>query len=369
MKFRTNKAAFAAAVAAVRHAIGKGAVVDHVLIAVDGAAVRLVATNYELSILARIDDADCVTSGAWAVPGDALQKIVARIDDAAVVTIAGADGRVTMEFGRSRFELYSIDGGEFPEVAVTVDNAWLWPSTALLAALRHAHCPSQDDGRPAITGILLECDSDELAVVATDGYRVGLWRAPAAEFEAPRLSAIVHRQALGAIAAPADAAELVQVGMSGRNATFAAGLVTVQSRLVEAKFPDYRKILPSRDRQPHRLTLARAGLLAAVARVATMVERATAALPMRLEIEPLSDVLKLSATHSVFGTASTEIEIANWPMGIHVSLGVNPSYLTQALQALTDEHAILSFGDSMTPISVTGDNEPNAVQLIMPMKL
>ena len=366
MKLTVDKAALAAAAAIARHATAKSGVTAHMLLAVDGnGRATLSATNYDLAIDAALPGGEA--GGAWLVPAEPLGRILAKLADGPV-TIGGGDGRVTLAQGRSRFELVALPGVEFPEPPALVGMAapWLWPSSDLVAALAAAHCPSADDGRPALTGVCLEVTGDDVTVAATDGHRLGVWQKPAAELEAPAGAWIVHRSALAPLAAMAATVDALEVAAGGRHLRFAAGGVSLLVRPVEAVFPAWRCVLPAPSGDTLKLTIDRKGLVAAVAKVSTLSERVDLVALMELEISALDSTLTLRTKHSLYGHAETAIEIA----GVYVDrkLLLDPRLVLEALGSFTGEHVTLAIRDAVTPVLVTCDAEPANRQVLMPCK-
>ena len=366
MKLRVDKAALAAAAAIARHALGKSGVTAHMLIAVDdNGRATLSATNYDLAIDAALPNGE--TGGAWLVPAEPLGRILAKLADGSVA-IDGDDGRVTLTQARSRFELVALPGVEFPEQPALVGMAapWLWPSSDLAAALTAAHCPSTDDERPAITGVCLEVTGDDVTVAATDGHRLGVWRKPAIEFEAPAGAWIVHRSALAPLAAMAATVDALEVAAAGRHLRFAAGGVSLLVRPVEATFPAWRRALPEPSGDTLKLTIDRKGLVAAVAKVNALSERVDFVAFMELEISALDGTLTLRTQHSLYGRAETAIEIAN--VYVDRKILLDPRLVLEALGSFAGEHVTLAIRDAVTPVLVTCDAAPKNRQVLMPCK-
>lgn len=371
MKLRASKEHLLQAIGLARHALGKGELTSRILIRVDNGRCELAATDYDLSVRAEAK-ADCERSGAWAVPGDLLAKVAAKLSDGAVVALSGDEGRVTLEQGRTRFELAAMPGDEFPDVGAAPAAPWQIAPAELAAMLRAAHCPATDDARPSICGVALICDGQRLAAVATDGFRLGICDKSNDEIEAPAGSCSVHRRALPAISALlalAPAGERISVCTAGRDVLFdLAGAGTIISRRIDAAFPDYKRVVPDR-KGFASLTISREGLRTALGRVATVADREakTGYVIAELEIDALFG-LRLSARHAVFGSVTTEIEIDGY-VGRQIRIGLNPNFALDALNSLTGEHVHVWLKDEMQPLLFTCDEDPANLQVVMPALL
>lgn len=133
---------------------------------------------------------------------------------------------------------------------------------------------------------------------------------------------------------------------------------TVQSRLIEGKFPDYERVIPARKDRDRTLTTDRAGLLAVLKRLKPAVKESF----YGVRIDCAKDTVTL-------GTASgdiTESMPATWE-GEPLKIGVNTNYLIDALESVvTGDDVTLRMSTASDSVLIDGDD----FQLVvMPMRV
>ena len=94
-------------------------ILSNVLIeAAAGGALKIMATDLDLQIDESVE-AQVETPGATTIPAHTLFDIVRKLPDGALVTLTdqGASGRLSIEAGRSNFQLATLPREDFPVMA------------------------------------------------------------------------------------------------------------------------------------------------------------------------------------------------------------------------------------------------------------
>jgi DNA polymerase-3 subunit beta len=121
MKISIEKAVLAKAVAQAQSVVERRntiPILANVLIEAEGDGVRFRATDLDIEVVdhapARVDQKGGTTVGALM-----LNEIVRKLGDGALVTLStqGAPGRLTIEAGRSTFQLSTLPVEDFPNMA------------------------------------------------------------------------------------------------------------------------------------------------------------------------------------------------------------------------------------------------------------
>src|SRR5207302_821589 len=124
---------------------------------------------------------------------------------------------------------------------------------------------AQQDIRYYLNGLLMVVEGGELKVVATDGHRLAFASMPL-EASLPRQEAIVPRKTvLELTKLLADSDDEVSIELSPTQAGFSFGAIDLVSKLIDGKFPDYTRVIPTQhknrlqiEREPLRQALQRA---------------------------------------------------------------------------------------------------------------
>src|SRR5690606_31860196 len=246
-------------------------ILSNVLIERSGGALSFLATDIEIQIQAKGgatggDEARAVTVGARK-----LLDILRALPDQAEVTLQQQDKRLLVRAGKSRFTLQTLPAEDFPRLAKPAgDTARLTlPQKALRRLLGLVqYAMAQQDIRYYLNGLLMVVEDSQLKVVATDGHRLAYAALPI-EGELPRQEVIVPRKTvLELTKLLADSDDPVSVELAATQAGFSFGTVELITKLVDGKFPDYTRVIPTShknilqiDRDPLRQALQRAAIL------------------------------------------------------------------------------------------------------------
>lgn len=235
--------------------------------------LTLVASDLEVELQADValPAGACQHAGQITVPANKFKEIIKLLPEDAQVSISVTDNKqCQIVFADSQFRLNTLPAEDFPLIgAPEAATSVALSRETLLDLLDKTHfAMAIQDARYYLTGMLVELKDGLLTAVATDGHRLALARAANTQTSAEDLSAILPRKAvlelqrlLGEMrrAQPnVDNAitlnigrEFVQVmlpfGQSeeATNNTQAPVMVTFTARLIDGKFPDYRRVIPS----------------------------------------------------------------------------------------------------------------------------
>jgi DNA polymerase-3 subunit beta len=137
--------------------------------------------------------------------------------------------------------------------------------------------------------------------------------------------------------------------------------VLLMARLIEGTFPNYEQVVPRA--HPHRVTMSRDALTAALRRVSVLSEERTK--PVKFVLSP--GMLKLTAYSPDFGEAEEQMEIQY--SGEEITIGFNSRYMLDALGAQEGDQIVLEVKDGLSPGVVKSFEDEGALCVIMPMRI
>jgi len=115
-----------------------------------------------------------------------------------------------------------------------------------------AFAASKDDSRPTFTGVFTRLEGDRLTMAATDGFRLAVRSTILEEPVSAALGVIIPARALSELSRIISAVDMGQedgvevIFTEARNQVmFHLPGVDLVSQLIEANFPDYKKIIPN----------------------------------------------------------------------------------------------------------------------------
>ena len=370
MKFRIERDALADAVAwSARSLPARPAapVLAGLLLEVADDQLSISGFDYEVSTQAQLE----VAAGA---PGRALVSgrllaDIARALPAHPVEFSADGSRVTISCGSSRFTLPTMPDEDYPRLPDLPSTAGTVSSTAFARAVSQvAIAAGRDDTLPMLTGVRLEIDGDQLTLAATDRYRLAIrelgWSpASTASLDAQVLvpARTLHDAARSLTSDPELTISLAGSGSGEGIIGFSGPGRRTTTRLLDAQFPPYRKLLPADFAVTAEVPVAT--LTEAVKRVALVAERGN---PVRLQFS--DGGLTLTAGGDDEGRAEENLE-ADFT-GEDIMTAFNPAFLLEGLGAIEDPVARLLFTTSTKPavLRPAGGNT-DYTYLIMPVRL
>lgn len=374
MKFRAERSEFADAAAWVLRTVGQRATLP----ALSGVRLevredRLHLASYDLEIASELSIAvQAERDGTALVPGRVLGDVVRSLPQAAVSAEVDKD-RLRLTCGRAQFDLHLMPNPEdFPELPKVSDDAAVAVMKAdefVSMVAQVARAAAAEDGRVPLTGVNLEVSQGHFTAAATDSYRLAVRTVPWEE--EVETGALVPRRSLEEARRAAESlGSEVRLVIEPSQVAFLFQDRRLVTRLIEGKFPDYRKLVPSG--YERRLTVDRSELMEVVRRVSVVGDvRAGATTPVVLHLS--EDVVKVTVNSGEVGLA--EESLPGQLEGEPLEIGFNPRYLSEGLDATGSERVVLEFRDEFKPavmrpaVSEGEEAGSDYLYLLMPVRL
>ena len=163
----------------------------------------------------------------------------------------------------------------FPKEPVADEaNAFTMTSSALLTAINKSlFAVSNDDLRPAMTGVFFELDKKGLTCVATDAHRLVRYRRT--DVSCPKSdNFIVPKKPLTLLkGALPDNEDELNISYNSTHLFVKHGGTELVCRLIDARFPDYKVVIPADN--PYKLTVNKSDFQNALRRVSVFSNKST----------------------------------------------------------------------------------------------
>jgi len=338
-------------------------ILANILVRKDGERVSFTATDLEIQIQTSADIGAGKDAAATTVAARKLVDILRALPEADVaLSLAGK--KITVQSGRSRFNLQTMAAGDYPRISLGTEQLQTLslPQKDLRALFRLAEfAMAQQDIRYYLNGMLLVVDQGSLQAVATDGHRLS-WASLAVPGSYARQEVILPRKTvleLGKLLADSD--NPVTLDILGNQVRFRFDNVELVSKVVDGKFPDYNRVIPSGYTKV--LELDRLELLSALQRAAILSNE-----KFRGVRVVLSDgELRIICTNAEQEEAEEVLEVPY--KGDSLDIGFNITYLLDVLQNLGSERVLLGFGDANSSALVTMPDRDDYKYVVMPMRI
>lgn len=333
----------------------------------ENGALLVAATDLEVGIRSS-SPAKVTKPGALTVSARKLYDIVRELPDEAVGLQATANSYLEIQSGRARFSLAGASAEEYPSLPEFPSDRLVRLPAAVLSVMieRTIYAASVDETRYNLNGAFIEVDAavGRLRMVATDGHRLALAdRSIGPEVEGLASGVIVPRKGLTEVKRLVDEedADEVEIGFAGNSGLVRRGGVTLVMRLIEGEFPDYRKVIPAAFERT--LGVPAEVLIHALRRVAVLSSERSRAVKLELGERRL----QVSSNNPDLGEAQEELDVDY--DGAPLSVGFNVRYLLDALTSLHAKEVRFGLRDGNSPAQLQPADDPDALAVVMPMRL
>ena len=339
-------------------------ILSNVLIERSGDALGFLATDIEIQIAARSAIPAGGETRAVTVGARKLLDILRALPDGAEVTLQQQDKRLQVKAGKSRFTLQTLAAEDFPRLARPTGESARFEMEQkalrrLLSLVQYAM--AQQDIRYYLNGLLMVVEDGALKLVATDGHRLA-YAALKLGAQLPRQEVIVPRKTvieLGKLLADTDAA--VKIEIAATQAAFSFGSIDLVSKLIDGKFPDYTRVIPTGHK--NRLQVAREPLRQALLRAAILSNEKFRGVRWVLG----DGSLKIVSSNAEQEEAHEELEVKY--SGDALDIGFNVNYLLDVLNNVAGETIECAFGDAASSALITYGSEKDFKYVVMPMRI
>ncbi|MDR2186783.1 MAG: DNA polymerase III subunit beta [Azonexus sp.] len=339
-------------------------ILSNVLLEKKGERLTLLATDIEIQITTITDGAVGDGDGAVTVGARKLQEILRSLPEGTEVSLLLEDKRLQVRAGKSRFSLQTLPADDFPRMTLSDGETRQFQISQrdfrqLLGKTQYSM--AAQDVRYYLNGLLLLVDGKELRAVATDGHRLA-YASVGIDAELPRQELILPRKTVLELnRLLVDSDEALHITLAANQVRFAFGSVVLVSKLIDGKFPDYERVVPSALR--NHMTVGRLILMQAMQRAAILTNEKFRGIRVVLG----DNSLKLIAANAEQEEAQEEIEVSYG--GEAIDVGFNVSYLLDVLGNLHTDEVQWSFNDANSSALVTVPGDERFKYVIMPMRI
>lgn len=346
-------------VARVANARNPLPVLANVLIRADNNRLSIAATNLDIAITQYVG-AKISNEGSITVPARLMQDFIGSLPGG-VIDLNLDDAQLHISTEQYNSVINGIVADEFPVMpTIAGGSTWTVAAPLLKKALQQVvFAASSDESRPVLTGVLLHTVDDKLYMAATDSYRLAEKELGPNKTSVNLLIPATAMQDLLRILG--DTEDPVKVTHDDQQVRFQVGDVELVARLLEGKYPDYRKLIPQSFSVT--ATVKRADFIN-VTKVSSLFARESAG-SVTVEVDENTGKLSIRSIASQLGENTAT---ATGTMIGSGSITLNSRYLLDALQALTTDEVVFGFNGKLEATLLKDAGNATYNHIIMPLK-
>ncbi|VFP78457.1 Beta sliding clamp [Candidatus Erwinia haradaeae] len=338
-------------------------ILSNLLLEVKEGNLILTGTDLEMEMMVCLPLKREYHMGAITIPGRKFFDICRNLPENVEITVMLEDTRILVQSGRSRFSLLTLPSSSFPNLEDWKSEVEFSVPQVVIKRLIDAtqFSMAHQDVRYYLNGMLFETSGEILRTVSTDGHRLAIC-SMSVEKILPNYSVIVPRKGVIELARLLDGRKgLLHVQMGRNNIRVHSGNFIFTSKLVDGRFPDYRRVLPN---NPDKILRADCNLLKqSLSRVAVLSNEKVRAVRLYISLNNI----KITANNPEEEEAEEILDALY--SGSDFEIGLNVSYVLDALNALKCQNVRILLTDSISSIQIEDMTSPSASYVIMPMRL
>lgn len=350
----------------------------------------------ELTSTLKLPAGACIEAGAITLPAIKLKDICKSLPEQAQINMALQENeRCLLTSGKSRFILGTLPSDDYPSLGNPENITPLTISRSRLTDLIHKtqFAMAIQDVRYYLTGMLFDVSQQQLTTVATDGHRLALARSAVDVKDDLSMQAILPRKAVLELQRLLETIEksveaevkkrklkefpdshlYLKFGREFLQVSLPFGefddnihpnqdlMITLTARLIDGKFPDYRRVIPS---NTDKLALLNREKMASVlGRVAILSNEKSRGVVFNFASDGMIEVRANNAEQD----EAVEMLQAKY-QGEPMELSFNAAYLQDVLDVIQGD-VQMHMSQSNASVLVNQLNDELHQYVIMPMRI
>lgn len=367
MKFKCLRSDILKSVQCVQYIIENKStlpILSNVLLETQKNEVLITSTDLEIGIKtffnAKIDE-----KGITAVPAKKFSEIINDMPDGEIEIELINGSLLMIKSGSIFFNINTVSADDFPKFPSYKDdkNYFLIKSDVLKGMIASTiFSVSHDETRYVLSGILMEKEVDNINLAATDGHRLAFIKEKVLGQDVGDFKVIVPYKSIreaGRLLTDID--KDIKVIIEEKQIVFLIDNVVLISRLIDGKFPDYRKVIPIKT--GYSFLIERDKILQATKRVSILSSLMSMAIVYKLT----RGMLNINIKNQENGEASELLKIDY--DGPDVEFGYNYRYLLDVYKNLNTHEIMFEWTEPFQPALIRPKSEKNPIYVVMPIRI
>lgn len=341
-------------------------ILEDFLFEVEKNKLSVVATDLETVMRIQLD-IEAKDSGKVCIPAKILLDSLKNIPDQPLTFNIDKNFGIELTSDNGKYKVMGENPDNFPkEPAADDTTTFNTTCEVLLTAINKTlFAVSNDDLRPAMTGVYFELDKKSMQTVATDAHR--LVRYKRTDVSCPKNdSFIVPKKPLTLLktALPLNKDE-ISISYNSNHLFVKHGTTQMSCRLIDARFPDYKVVIPTDN--PYKLVVNKNEFQGALRRVSIFSNKST----NQVALSIAGSELELTAQDIDFSFEGDERMKCQYD-GEDLSIAFNAKFLIEMLSAADSDEVKMELS---TPTKAgiikptEQDENEELMMLVMPLML
>ena len=342
-------------------------ILSNVLLQLKDSKLFIVATDLDIIFYDEISDIQTIKEGSTTTSAAILFDILRKISSNSELKFElKSENKLSLKSDNADFNLLCLPTDNFPTFSDEFEGKEiLVDSNKFLKLLNKTKISiSNDDTRHYLNGVYLHITEGNgrnfLTGVATDSHRLS---SSSLEIENSDFNSLIlpRKTVFQLCSLLSETNEKLSMQTSDNKIKFTVGKIKLISKVIDGKFPDYKKVVPTSNDKT--LVVSSRDFISSIERVASVsLDRKEG---VKLSIN--KDNVQLSVNSANSGDGNEKIN-AEFSSG-NLNISFNSKYLIDIASEIADKNLKINLKDSVSPVLIEDNSDKNSYYVIMPMKI
>ena len=343
-------------------------ILSNVLLQLKDKKLSIIATDLDIIFYDEISEVKIINEGSTTTSAAILYDILRKIPSNAELNFdLKSDNKLSLKSENADFNLNCLPTDNFPTFSDEFETEAIPLSNSrFLKLLNKTRISiSNDDTRHYLNGIFLHLTEAHgrnfLTGVATDSHRLSSSSLEIDSINNFTSLILPRKTAFQLCSLLPESSDQLTMQTSDNKIKFSIGKMKLISKVIDGKFPDYKKVVPSSNDKT--LVVSSKDFINSIERVASVsIDRKEG---VKLVIQ--KDNVQLSVNSANSGDGNEVIKAKFNSDSLNISF--NSKYLIDIASEVEDKNLKMNFKDSVSPVLIEDVSDKNSYYVIMPMKI
>ena len=343
-------------------------ILSNVLLQLKDKKLSIVATDLDIIFYDQITNVKVIKEGSTTTSAAILYDILRKFSSNSELNFElKSENKLSLKSENADFNLQCLPTDNFPTFSDEFESQGIpLNNSRFLKLLNKTKISiSNDDTRHYLNGIFLHLTEAHgrsfLTGVATDSHRLSS-SSLEIEGQSDFTSLILPRKTVFQLCSLlTETSDQLLMQTSDNKIKFSLGNIKLISKVIDGKFPDYKKVVPGSNDKI--LLVSSKDFINSIERVASVsLDRKEG---VKLVIN--KDNVQLSVNSANSGEGNEKIQ-ANFNSE-NLNISFNSKYLIDIASEVEDKNLKMNLKDSVSPVLIEDASDKNSYYVIMPMKI
>ena len=343
-------------------------ILSNVLIQLKDKKLSIVATDLDIIFYDEITDVKVLTEGSTTTSAAILFDILRKIPSNAELNFnLKTENKLSLKSENFDFNLLCLPVDNFPSFSDDLEGQEIsLDNQRFLKLLNKTKISiSNDDTRHYLNGVFLHLTEGNgrnfLTGVSTDSHRLSSSSLEVKDVNDFRSVILPRKTVFQLCSLLTDNNDQLFMQISDNKIKFSLGNIKLTSKVIDGKFPDYKKVVPMDNNKT--LVVSSKEFINSIERVASVsLDRKEG---VKLAIHKDNVQLSVNSANSGEGNEKIKAEFNSEDLNI----SFNSKYLIDIASEVEDAKLKMNLKDAISPVLIQDLSDKNSFYVIMPMKI